>query len=304
MPAQHVPSARQAVQVAAPAAFVYRLLADARLWPLLTPGHLHAERIDFDGVQERLWTWELAPDRLRCTQARRVLDPRARSIGFEQHSPGRPGSRAAGHWSVEPLGPRRSLLTLHQERRGPHSLETAPGAQLDWVRRAAEHWADLDELLFSFEERTYVPGPAEVVHGFLYRVRDWAALRSQVVRAQVRQYQPGLQVATVDSAAGPLGRRPVTVETAWLCFPHAGRILHKDLRSPAPIAAHTGEWSLEPDRHGVTVTASHRVLLRPQAPPAALPQLRRQVRQWLAAATAETMALAAQHARDTARRRP
>jgi len=303
MPAQRMHAAQQVVPVAAPAAFVYRLLADARRWPLLMPRYVHVERIDFDGVEERLWAWELACDRVRRTQVSRVLDPHTWSIDFEQHDAARPGGSAAGRWSVEPLGRERSLLTLHQHYRGPHSLDAAPAAQLEWIRRAGEHWEEANELLLCFEERVHVRGPADLVCGFLQRVGEWTGKPAHVVRAKAREYQPGVQLTTVETDVGPAGPHPATIETLWLSFPHAGRIVHKDLRAPAPIAARTGEWSLEPDRDGVTATVSHQVLLRPQAVRTAPAQLRRTVREWLCSGTAETVALAERHAQDTLRRR-
>jgi aromatase len=301
MPAQRVHPAQQAVQVAAPAAFVYGLLADARRWPLYLPRHVHVERIDFDGVEERLWTWEATPERVRTVQTHRVLAPHSWSVDFEQHEPGRPGATAAGRWVVEPQGRDRSLVTLHQEPSGPTPPHADPAAQLDHLRRAAERWEDLNELLFSFEDRVHVQGPAELVYGFLYRIEDWAGRLGRVRGSAVTEYQPGVQLAKVDTC-GVLDPQPVTVESVRLCFPHAGRIVFKDLRTPAPIAAHTGEWTLHPDQHGVTVTASHQVLLRPQAVHTTPVQLRRRVRDWLGATTAEALGLAKQHAETAVRR--
>lgn len=48
------------VEVAAPAGVVYGMLADAARWPVFLPSVVHVERLDFDGVQERLRMWELA----------------------------------------------------------------------------------------------------------------------------------------------------------------------------------------------------------------------------------------------------
>lgn len=50
------------VRVAAPAGVVYGMLADAARWPVFLPSVVHVERLDFDGVQERLRMWELADE--------------------------------------------------------------------------------------------------------------------------------------------------------------------------------------------------------------------------------------------------
>ncbi|MFE2611978.1 hypothetical protein ACFXDI_53990, partial [Streptomyces mirabilis] len=95
------------VRVAAPAGVVYGMLADAARWPVFLPSVVHVERLDFDGVQERLRMWELAdetgagnPDntgntdnagagvggvlggRVGSWYARRVLHPDVRAVVF------------------------------------------------------------------------------------------------------------------------------------------------------------------------------------------------------------------------------
>ncbi|KPI12986.1 cyclase/dehydrase [Actinobacteria bacterium OK006] len=139
------------VEVAAPAGVVYGMLADAARWPVFLPSVVHVERLDFDGVQERLRMWELAgeagagnPDnpgnpgnnpenagagagagtgvggvlggRVGSWYARRVLHPDVRAVVFEQEDAVWPGSVTSGVWSVRPAGETECVLGLRQER--------------------------------------------------------------------------------------------------------------------------------------------------------------------------------------------
>ncbi|MER5907516.1 SRPBCC family protein [Streptomyces mirabilis] len=156
------------VGVAAPAGVVYGMLADAVRWPVFLPSVVHVERLDFDGVQERLRMWELADDaadvatdddtaddgagdgagdaaddgaagagggvlggRVGSWHARRVLHPDVRAVVFEQEDAVWPGSVTSGVWSVRPAGEAECVLGLRQEC-------GLPVAAADGARREAE----------------------------------------------------------------------------------------------------------------------------------------------------------------------
>lgn len=168
MSSQTVRSTRHTVSVAAPASVVYGMLADASRRPVFLPSCVHVERMEFDGAVERPWVWDAADDRVRSTRVRRVLQPHTRSIDFEEFAGDEtswPGAVAAGTWSVESEGDKRSSPTLRYEELSP-SRTAAPGAleadarlRLERIRQMAEQWDRLDELLLSFEDSTRVDGP-------------------------------------------------------------------------------------------------------------------------------------------------
>ncbi|MFC5202458.1 SRPBCC family protein [Streptomyces sp. NPDC048448] len=313
-----------AVEVAAPAGVVYGLLADAVRWPVFLPSHVHVERLDFDGTQERLLVWEVAEEagapggHVRSWHTRRVLRPQDRSVVFEEEDQARPGMVTSGVWTVRPAGETRCVLSLRQERVLPVLLaagdsrlrgDAAADVQrrLGQVRGAAEQWEELDELLLSFEDRIRVEGPAELVYDFLYRVEDWPERLPHVEGTRVREDAPGIQVVLVDTCAAE-GAGTVTTRAVRLCFPHAGRIVFKETRPPRLLAAHSGEWSLLPDASGVTVVAAHRVMLRQDAVAGELGQntslleARRHVHGWLSRADRQALDLAKWHAESTVRR--
>ncbi|MET7986405.1 MULTISPECIES: SRPBCC family protein [unclassified Streptomyces] len=305
-------SARHTVPVAAPAGVVYGLLADAPRWPVLLPWFVHVERVDFDGARDSLMLWYLHEGQVRSARARRRLHPGERRIDFEVTEPLLPGPPTHGSWNVSPEDGGRCLLTLRQER--PAGPGPAPGAlgaqvreQLAAVREAAERWERWDELLLSFEDSVHVLGSPEIVYDFLYRIADWADLVPHVERAEVGEDRPGVQRAVLHTSDPGSGDTSV-VEVVRLCFPAAGRIVHQQTAGPGLLAAHYGEWSLEPDARGVRVVRTHQVMLRESALEPALGagaqpvDARRHVREWLGRTGTETLTLARWHAESALRR--
>ncbi|MFE9454470.1 SRPBCC family protein [Streptomyces sp. NPDC006739] len=317
MSSKRAHTAELTVPVAAPAGVVYGLLADAVHWPVLLPSYVHVERMDHDGSQELLRVWDLADGRVRPLLVRRWLRPQSRTVESVRTDPKVPGAATRGSWSVTPADGGGSLLTLRRERpaqAGPEpELATAQQAveaevrtRLTEVKAAAERWELLDELLLAFEDSVRVSGPAELVYDFLYRVRDWADLLPHVERTDVTEESPGVQVADLETC-GWDGGGTITSRAVRLCFPSAGRIVHKDVVPPELLLGHTGEWSLVPDETGVTVVCSHAVMLRQEAVEpllgagATLADARHEVRAGLGQASSEALALAKWYAESALR---
>ncbi|GHE15673.1 SRPBCC family protein [Streptomyces alanosinicus] len=312
MSSQRVHSAQHTVSVAAPAGVVYGLLADAPRWPVLLPSYVHVERIDFDGTEEDLRLWDLRYGHVRSCLSHRVLRARERRVEFEQRDALLPEGPTTGTWSVEPDGEHQCLLTLRQERpagpgESPASLQTDVRAELEALRAAAERWDRMDELLLSFEDSVYVAGSSELVYDFLYRIEDWAELVPHVEWSEVTEDQPGVQMTVLHTCATETGETTVS-EAVRLCFPAAGRIVHKETVTPDLVAAHCGEWYLEPDATGVRVVSAHTVMLRERAVEAALGggallvDARRYVREWLGRMSTEVLSLVRWRAESAVRR--
>ncbi|MFJ9041464.1 SRPBCC family protein [Streptomyces sp. NPDC102406] len=319
-------SARHTVSVGAPASVVYGLLADAPRWPLFLRSCVHAERMDADARTDELLVWTCTDDQVRGARLRRTLRPAERTVSFEEFATDAtdatdpasgPGPQASGTWSVErddPAGEGRCLLTLHYERLGPGPFETPQAVarqvrdqldQVEEIKAAAERWDTFDESLLSLANSARVDGAPELVYDLLHRVGDWPELLPHVDEATVREDRPGVQRVTLGLGAPPTGE-PVTVTSVRLCFPHAGRIVHKEQVAHELVAAHSGEWSLVPDASGLTVTSTHQVLLRPQAlapgPPVDGAPARLRVGEWLTGTDRETLALIKWHAESPVRR--
>ncbi|MER6217043.1 aromatase/cyclase [Streptomyces sp. NPDC001674] len=311
MSGERVQHTSYSVDVAAPAGVVYALLADTTQWPLFVPPSIHVERLDFDGTRDRFGMWATAGGAVTSWVSRRSLDPVRRTIDFHQEVPAPPATAMSGRWEVAERPGGRSRLTLHHrfavaagDEAGARWLaEVTDGnshAELEQLKRTAEQWSALDGLLLSFEDAVRVEGPPELVYDFLYRAGDWPVHLPEVVRAHVTEDRTGVQSLTMDTRAadGTLD----TSESVRICLPHAGRIVYKRTRAPRLLAAHTGEWSVDPDETGVTAVASHRVLLRAEdietvlGPGADLAQARDHVRRTLGGASTRVLHLARRHA--------
>ncbi|MFB7657725.1 MULTISPECIES: SRPBCC family protein [unclassified Streptomyces] len=310
----------QHTQVDAPAGVLYGLIADALRWPVFLPPTLHVEQLEFDGESERLRMWVMANGEVRSWTTRRVLDPVAHRVDFRQEVLPRPVTSMGGSWTVEPRGPERSLVTLSND----FAVRDNARADVDWVkqatsansraaldnlRRLAERWRRLDGLVLSFEDTVSVDAPVEPVYGFLHRFGDRPDAVPGAGRIDIAERAPGVQLMTVE-LPGPDGSIRTT-ESVRIGFPHAARIVYKDVRDteqPALLAAHTGEWSVEPAAlgAGVTVAARHHAVLDEDAVrarygegPDAVRRARQALRTRLARDSGRALRLAKEHAERT-----
>lgn len=357
-------------EVAAPASVAYALIADPERWPLYLPRTVYAQRLDFDGVHERLRVWSLADGQVASWISHRVQDAARRCITFRQGPLMAPATSMTGRWSVLALGEGRCRLTLEHEftaaRERPQDAVWLAEVTADNSRSAlrslqflAERWGRLDELALSFAETVRVKGPAELVYAFLYEVADWPGQLPHVRRAAVEVPQAGIQKVALDLAAptpapgspgtgpgpgGPGSPAPgspgpglggaapdcpggpgpgpggpgagpggagvgvgPTVAGIRICFPHAGRIVHKATVPRPLLAAHCGEWSVLPDERGVTVVAQHHAIVREDAVErvlgagTGLAEARRQVRAELGRDSLQILHLARRHAESAIR---
>ncbi|KOU40406.1 aromatase/cyclase [Streptomyces sp. WM6378] len=314
---ERVHRTRHSAEVAAPAGAVYALLADAERRPLYCPPVLHVERLDFDGPRERLRSWESAAGDIRSSISARVRHPHERRIEFVQLRHEAPVESMAGEWTVEETAGGRSVVTVRHEFTvvGDHPDDVAwvglvtddnARAELESLRRVAESGIGLDDLVLSFEESVRVDGPGELVYDFLYRAADWPGLVPHVPRLELAESSPGLQVLDYDVRLPDGAVR--TGGSVRLCFPHAGRIVHKQTTPAVPAAAaHIGEWSVLPDEHGVRVVAQHSVLLDENAVgdlPSGVGQARLGLREDIGRISLDTLELAKRHAESAVRALP
>ncbi|MFE5538187.1 aromatase/cyclase [Streptomyces sp. NPDC056492] len=300
-------------EVAAPAGVVYGLIADPVQWPLYFPPNVYVERLEFDGVNERLRMWATANGQVKTWSSRRVLDAAARRIEFRQEVPAAPLSAMTGTWIVEPLGAERSRLTLLHD----FSVEGDRAQDVAWVERATdtnsraelanlaklgEGWGRLDDLVMSFEDRVDVDAPPELVYAFLERAERWPELLPHVSRLELAEPEelPGVQVMAMDTLTADGSAH--TTESVRVCFTAARRIVYKQTRTPALMSAHTGAWTVTGGAYGSTVTSRHGVVLREEAiagvlgASADLATARRYVREALGRNSTATMTYAKQYA--------
>ncbi|MEU5384422.1 aromatase/cyclase [Kitasatospora cineracea] len=262
------------VVAAAPAGVVYGLIADATRWPLFFPPCVHVEQLDFDGTRERLRMWVTAGEEIKSWVSSRYLDVERLQVEFTMDLPAAPAESMVGIWAVEPLGDSSCRVTLEHaftvagdDPAAAAWVEAATVAnsssQLDRLADIAERWARLDDLVWSFEDVVHVNAPAELVFDFLYRVENWPAGLPHVNRIDLAEDAPGVQRVSMGSLSLDGGAH--STESVRICFPGAQRIVYKQTHTSPLMAAHSGEWSIEPDESGVNLISRHDVLLREEA---------------------------------------
>ncbi|RSS79227.1 aromatase/cyclase [Streptomyces sp. WAC06614] len=272
MPTEQVHRTSHRVEADAAADTVYGLLADAERWPLLFPPNVHVRRLDPPGAAaagsrsgvrtERLALWATANGTLKHWTSRRVLDPAARRISFRQEVPAAPLSGMGGVWIVEPLGPDRSRVTLLHDFSVAgdrpedvawvlRATDTNSRAELDRLARLAARPRRLEGLLFSFTDSLRVGAPAGTALDLVDHTALWPA-------------------AGPRAAAGPV---------AVLRLPQERRVVFKTPDPAAPLAVHTGSWTVTDDGpDAATVTVHQQVVLRTEADG---PRVRQDVREEL-----------------------
>ncbi|MFF7734910.1 SRPBCC family protein [Streptomyces sp. NPDC007984] len=307
MPAPVVHRTSHRIEVAAPAGVVYGFLADAQRWPLFCAPDVYVEQLDLKGLEQRLRIWALHRDGMTSWVTRRTLDPASRRVEFRVEAGPGAVDGMLGVWSVEQLPGGSSALTLVREfaaADGPLPADplddTLIRGQLAGLKRLAESWTVLDELVVTVEHAVRVDGPAELVYGFLHRAGAWPGGIPGLREVRLDEEVPGVQLVRTTAADAERGL------AVRLCFPAAGLIVYSLTEPPALIAGQTGEWSVEPDPTGASVRVRHQVVLderdvaRVLGEGADLSDARRHVRETIARDSAALLGLARRHAEDAA----
>ncbi|WP_242909393.1 aromatase/cyclase [Actinomadura terrae] len=257
------------VTVRAPAAEVYRLIADVGNWPRLFPPTVHVERIGEVDGGERIQIWATANGEAKGWTSRRLLDPAARRIGFAQEVTAAPVATMGGTWIVDEVSGEECLVRLLHHYRaldddpdGLAWIDTAvdrnSDAELAALKASAELGGTEPERLLSFEDSLRVDGSAKDVYDFLNEAGLWAERLPHVARVALTEDRPGLQILEMDTRTADGSTH--TTKSVRVCFPHE-KIVYKQVTLPALMDLHTGYWLLEEDGDGVLVTSQHTVVL-------------------------------------------
>ncbi|MFI7080709.1 aromatase/cyclase [Micromonospora sp. NPDC049903] len=272
MPEPTVHTTRHTVDVSAPVDAVYPIIADVTRWPYTFAPTVHVDLIEreADGPQhrERLRLWATANGVVRSWVSRRTLTPAEGRITFRQEVSAAPVASMGGEWRLEPIDGGTRVVLLHD-----YSVVDEDPDAAEWVARAVEHnsTAELaalraaaesaeDGTLLSFADEVYVAAPAQDVYDFLYHADRWRERLPHVARVELTEDEPGVQILEMDTVAPDDSVH--TTRSVRVCFP-ADRIVYKQTVLPPLLAAHTGTWTLRPDRDGVVATSHHTVVLRP-----------------------------------------
>jgi aromatase len=262
------------IEVGAPAAEVYRLIAEVANWPQLFPPTVYVDQVERSGKSERIRIWATANGEVKTWVSRRVLDPGRMRIDFRQEVSAPPVAAMGGAWLIESLSKTRSRVRLLHDYRaiGDHP------DQLAWIDQAVDRnsRSELgalkanvelatgtgDELMFSFEDRVTIDGAAKDVYDFLNEAQLWQERLPHVARVVLTEPTPGLQTLEMDTRTKDGSVH--TTKSVRVCFPHY-RIVYKQVTLPALMSLHTGYWQVtEPAagaEGGLVVASQHTVVI-------------------------------------------
>ncbi|ALV30890.1 aromatase/cyclase [Streptomyces sp. CdTB01] len=259
------------ITISAPAAAVYRLLAEVTHWPRIFPPTLYVDREETGSGQERIRIWATANNEPKTWTSRRTLDDAALRITFRQEVTAPPVAAMGGTWIVEPLDQDSCRVRLLHDYRAvgddPHDLlwieravdnnsRSELAALKDNVERA--HAADTQQLTFSFTDTVTIDGPAKDAFAFVNEAARWPERLPHVARVRFTEDTPGLQELEMDTRAKD-GSTHTTKSYRVVLGEH--RIAYKQVTLPALMTLHTGMWTFQDTDDGATASSQHTVTL-------------------------------------------
>lgn len=258
------------ITVRAPAAEVYRLLAEVENWPRIFPPTIYVDHVERGEDQERIRIWATANGEAKNWTSRRTLDPQGLRIGFRQEVSAPPVAAMSGTWVIEELSDTESRIRLLHAYRAidddPESLKWIDEAvdrnsrsELAALRENVERAHTAAELTFSFEDTVRVDGSAKDLYDFINEAGQWSERLPHVATVRLEEDTAGLQTLEMDTRAKDGSTH--TTKSYRVCFPHQ-RIAYKQVTLPALMLLHTGYWTFEDDPEGgVSASSQHTVVL-------------------------------------------
>ncbi|WP_046729403.1 aromatase/cyclase [Streptomyces humi] len=257
------------ITVSAPAAAVYRLIADVVNWPRIFPPTIHVDRVEHTGAEERIRIWATARGQAKHWISRRTLDPDVLRISFRQEISAPPVAAMAGAWIIEPLGDHQARVRLTHDYRAvdddpeglawiDEAVDRNSRSELAALRTNVEAAHAAEDLTFSFTDSVTVTGAAKDLFDFVDEADRWAERLPHVASVRLTEDTPGLQTLEMDTRAKDGSTH--TTKSYRVTFPHH-RIAYKQVTLPALLTLHTGVWTFEETGDGTVASSQHTVSL-------------------------------------------
>ncbi|MFE5580138.1 aromatase/cyclase [Kitasatospora sp. NPDC056531] len=257
------------ITISAPAAAVYRLIAEVQNWPRIFPPTIYVDHVEKSETEERIRIWATANGEAKNWTSRRTLDPEQLRITFRQEVSAPPVASMGGTWIIEPVSESLSRVRLLHDYR---AIDDDP-ASLKWIDEAvdrnsrselaalktnveAAHAAE--DLTFSFEDTVQINGSAKDVFDFVNEAQLWPERLAHVATVRFEEPSPGLQELEMDTRAKDGSVH--TTKSYRVAFPHQ-KIAYKQVTLPALMTLHTGYWTFSENADGVAASSQHTVTL-------------------------------------------
>ncbi|MGW2958042.1 aromatase/cyclase [Streptomyces sp. NPDC001220] len=260
------------ITVSAPAAEVYRLIADVANWPRIFPPTIYVDHLERSGREELIGIWATANGEAKNWTSRRVLDPDGLRITFRQTVSTPPVASMGGTWIIEPLDDGTARIRLLHD----YTAVDDDPAGLAWIdeavdRNSRSELAALktnvelatasEELTFSFEDTVEVDGSAKDLYDFVNEADRWSERLPHVATVRLTEDTPGLQTLEMDTRAKDGSTH--TTKSYRVCL-DGRKIAYKQTTLPALMNLHTGHWTFRETDAGTFASSQHTVVLRPE----------------------------------------
>lgn len=260
------------VTISAPAAEVYRLIADVANWPRIFPPTIYVDHLERSADQELIGIWATANGEAKNWTSRRVLDPAGLRITFRQTVSTPPVASMGGTWIIEPLDDATARVRLLHD----YTAVDDDPAGLAWIDEAVDRNSRSElaalktnvelatasqELTFSFEDTVQVDGAAKDLYDFVNEADRWSERLPHVATVRLTEDTPGLQTLEMDTRAKDGSTH--TTRSYRVCL-DGRKIAYKQTTLPALMNLHTGYWTFRETDEGTFASSQHTVVLRPE----------------------------------------
>ncbi|WP_406864152.1 aromatase/cyclase [Streptomyces sp. HUAS MG47] len=257
------------ITVAAPAAAVYRLIAEVENWPRIFPPTIYVDHVERGENEERIRIWATANETAKNWTSRRTLDAEALRITFRQEVPAPPVAAMGGTWIIEPVSPTESRVRLLHDYRAidddadslawiEQAVDRNSRSELAALKTNVERAHAAEEVTFSFEDTVQIDGSAKDVYDFIDEADRWQERLPHVASVRMEEPSPGLQVLEMDTRAKDGSTH--TTKSYRVCLP-VRTIAYKQVTLPALMSLHTGYWTFTENENGVAASSQHTVVL-------------------------------------------
>jgi aromatase len=258
------------ITISAPAADVYRLIAEVENWPRIFPPTIYVDHLERSGDEELIRIWATANGEAKNWTSRRFLDPQGLRITFRQQVSTPPVATMGGTWIIEPVSETESRVRLLHDYT---AIDDDP-ASLAWIdeavdRNSRSELAALktnvelatasEELTFSFEDTIEVEGSAKDLYDFVNEAGLWSERLPHVATVRLTEDTPGLQTLEMDTRAKDGSVH--TTKSYRVCL-EAEKIAYKQTTLPALMNLHTGYWTFREGATGTSASSQHTVVLK------------------------------------------
>ncbi|MET9083503.1 aromatase/cyclase [Streptomyces sp. NPDC004237] len=269
MPQPGLREVEHEITVSAPAAAVYRLIAEVENWPRIFPPTIYVDHLERAGDTERIRIWATANGEAKNWTSRRVLDPGRLRIEFRQEVSTPPVAAMGGTWIIEPLDESTSRIRLLHDYRAvdddpdglrwiDEAVDRNSRSELAALKSNVELAHAAEEVTFSFEDSVRIAGSAKDAYDFVNEAHLWQERLPHVASVRLDEDVPGLQTLEMETRAKD-GSTHLT-KSYRVCF-EGRKIAYKQVTLPALMTLHTGYWTFTQDADGTTASSQHTVVL-------------------------------------------